>query len=253
MSFEFRIVTMFPELFHGFVETSLIGKARQNGLISIELIDLRRFTRDKHRSLDDAPYGGGAGMVMLPEPIFNMLDGQTEAHRVLLSPKGVPFTQRAARALLERSPLLLFCGRYEGVDQRAREAFDEEISLGDFVLNGGEVAAMAIVEIVSRLVPGVVGNFDSTVEESFSEGLLEYPQYTRPEIFRGQSVPSILLSGDHGRIARWRRAQSLLRTWRRRPDLLVESPLTPEDRELLDEAIAESELDRKEKDIDDDA
>jgi tRNA (guanine37-N1)-methyltransferase len=244
---------MFPELFHGFVETSLIGKARQNGLISIELIDLRRFAHDKHRSLDDAPYGGGAGMVMLPEPIFNMLDGQTAAHRVLLTPKGAPFTQNAARTLLERSPLLLFCGRYEGVDQRARESFDEEISLGDFVLNGGEVAAMAVVETVSRLVPGVVGNFDSTVEESFSDGLLEYPQYTRPEVLRGRSVPAILLSGDHGRIARWRRAQSLLRTWRRRPELLAALPLTPEDRKLLDEAVAESAPDRKERDCDDDA
>ncbi len=250
MSFKFRIVTLFPELFDGFLEASLIGKARNSGLISIELIDLRGFARDKHRSVDDAPYGGGAGMVMLAEPICDMLDSQPDAHRVLLSPKGTPFTQKAAAALLERSPLLLFCGRYEGVDQRAREAFDAEISLGDFILNGGEVAAMAIMETVSRLVPGVVGNYDSTIEESYSQGLLEYPQYTRPEVVRGKRVPPILLSGDHGRVARWRRAQSLYRTHVRRPDLLDRIALTPEDQALLEEARNEAQLKAKEEDSD---
>ena len=246
MAFEFRIVTQFPELFQGFLDASLIGKAQKKGLIDLALIDLRDFTHDKHRSLDDTPYGGGAGMVMRPGPVLEMLDANSDAYRVLLSPKGTSFTQAMARDLLERTPLLLFCGRYEGVDQRARESFDVTVSIGDFILNGGEVAAMAVVEAVSRLVPGVVGNAESTVEESFSSGLLEYPQYTRPEVFRGQAVPAILLSGDHGKIARWRRGQALYRTLLLRPDLLERTDLTPEDKALLEAARAEAEL-RQEK------
>lgn len=235
MAYQFRIVTIFKELFDGFLEASLIGKARENGILDIQLIDLRDFAADKHRSLDDSPYGGGAGMVMLPEPVFRMLDTQQDAYKVLLTPKGRPFRQRTARRLVERSPLLLFCGRYEGLDQRARECFDEEVSLGDFILNGGEVAAMAVVEAISRLVPGVIGNYDSTIEESFSSGMLEYPQYTRPETIRGKRVPSVLLSGDHGKVAAWRRAFSLRRTRDLRPDLFEQLSLTEEDLATLAE------------------
>lgn len=239
MTFEFRIVTMFPELFDGFLSTSLIGKAIDKETIGIQLIDLREFARDKHHSLDDTPYGGGAGMVMRPGPVFEMLNAVGDAHRVLMSPKGKPFSQQEAAALSGKSPLLLFCGRYEGMDQRARESFHQEISLGDFVLNGGEVAAMAVVEAVSRLVPGVIGNFDSTVEESFSSGMLEYPQYTRPEIIEGQAVPKILLSGDHGKVAEWRRGQALYRTSVTRPDLFETLNLSGKDKTLLDAAEAE--------------
>jgi tRNA (guanine37-N1)-methyltransferase len=241
MSFQFQIVTIFKELFDGFLETGLIGKARQNGILEIGIIDLRDFAHDKHRKLDDTPYGGGAGMVMLPGPVFEMLDTiPNTTHKILLSPKGRPFSQETAHRLASISPpLLLFCGRYEGLDQRAREAFDEEISLGDFILNGGEIAAMAIVEAVSRLVPGVLGNFDSTVEESFSKGILEYPQYTKPEVIRGKSVPKILLSGDHGKVAKWRRGQALYRTLLFRKDLFSTLDLSDEDQRLVEEAERE--------------
>ena len=239
MPFEFRIVTMFPEVFEGFLDTSLIGKARQRGLIDITLVDLRQFAHDRHRTLDDAPYGGGAGMVMRPGPVLEMLRSQPDAHRVLMSPKGAPFHHASAARLSGLSPLLLFCGRYEGMDQRAREWFHEELSLGDFILNGGEVAAMAVVEAVSRLVPGVIGNFDSTVEESFSTGILEYPQYTRPEVIGGKSVPKVLLCGDHGKVARWRRGQALYRTSVKRPDLFEKLTLSDDDLALLREAAEE--------------
>jgi tRNA (guanine37-N1)-methyltransferase len=240
MSFQFQIVTIFKELFAGFLETGLIGKALNSGILNIEMIDLRDFAHDKYKKLDDTPYGGGAGMVMLPRPVFEMLDTiPQETHKILLSPKGTPFCQETARRLASKSPILLFCGRYEGLDQRAREAFDEEISLGDFILNGGETAAMAIVEAVSRLIPGVLGNFDSTVEESFSKGTLEYPQYTKPEVVRGKSVPKILLSGDHGKVAKWRRGQALYRTSMFRPDLFSALILSDEDRQLIEEARKE--------------
>jgi tRNA (guanine37-N1)-methyltransferase len=238
--FEFRIVTLFKELFAGFVDASLIGKARRSGLISIELIDLRDFTHDRHRTVDDAPYGGGSGMVMKTAPILEMLAAQPPCRRVLMTPQGRPFDQARAHSLATCSaPLLLFCGRYEGVDERVRAMFDEEVSLGDFVLNGGEVAAMAVIEAVSRLVPGVLGNAESVVEESFTAGLLEYPQYTRPEIVNGEGVPEILLSGDHGRVALWRRGQALLRTKRRRPDLFARREPSPGDEALLARAEGE--------------
>jgi tRNA (guanine37-N1)-methyltransferase len=233
--FTFHIVTIFPELFEQFGETSLIGKAQTNGLLSLELIDLRDYTHDRHRSVDDAPYGGGAGMVMCSQPIFEALDATTDCHKVLLCPQGDQFDQAAAQRLVGRSPVLLFCGRYEGVDERVRGRFDEEISIGDFVLNGGEVAAMAVVEAVSRLLPGVLGNADSVVEESHNAGRLEYPQYTRPETICGERVPEVLLSGDHGRIDKWRRQQALVRTRDRRPDLFEKLVLSDEDRLLLDE------------------
>lgn len=233
--FEFHVVTLFPDLFEGFLEASLIGRARKAGLLSIRLVDLRDHTHDRHRTVDDAPYGGGSGMVMKTAPILEMLGAAPPSRRVLLTPQGRPFDQRKAQELAGASPLLLFCGRYEGVDERVRRMFDEELSLGDFVLNGGEVAAMAVIEAVSRLVPGVLGNADSTVEESFAAGVLEYPQYTRPEIVNSERVPEILLSGDHARVARWRRGQALLRTKLRRPELFARLDLGPEDLRLLAE------------------
>ena len=234
--FAFHVVTLFPDLFAGFLEASLLGKAREAGLLSIDLADLRTFARDRHRTVDDAPYGGGSGMVMKAEPIRDALASLPRLHRVLLTPQGRPFDQARAAGLAGGGGLILFCGRYEGVDERVREWFDEEISLGDFVLSGGEVAAMAVIEAVSRLLPGVLGNADSVREESFAAGLLEYPQYTRPEALDGRRVPPVLLSGDHGRVARWRRGQALLRTSRRRPDLFARLELTEENRALLAEA-----------------
>ncbi|MBN2343045.1 MAG: tRNA (guanosine(37)-N1)-methyltransferase TrmD [Deltaproteobacteria bacterium] len=237
--FNFLIVTLFPELFSEFVKTSLIGKAVENELLSFEFISLRDFTTDRHRTVDDTPYGGGPGMVMKPEPIlkaFATLPDNT--HKIFLTPQGKPFQQSdAARYAAFDKPLLLFCGRYEGVDERIVETFDEQLSLGDFVLNGGEVAAMAVVEAISRLIPGVIGKIDSTVEESFSAGLLEYPQYTRPEEVNGKSVPQVLLSGNHKKIEEWRKGQSLLRTYQVRRDLFEQYPLSEHERNLFAEAL----------------
>ncbi len=234
--FEFRVITIFPDMFESFREASLIGKAGSKGLLNVKLVDLRDFTDDRHRTVDDAPYGGGSGMVMKAEPILKALKKNTGCHRVLLTPQGTPLTQKIAHRLAGQSPLLLFCGRYEGVDERAREAFDEEISIGDFVLNGGEIAAMAVIEVISRLIPGVLGNAESIVEESFSLGTLEYPQYTRPEILNGASVPPVLLSGNHKRIQEWRRGQALLRTRDRRPDLFEKLEISRLDRTLIEQA-----------------
>ncbi|HUT78874.1 MAG TPA: tRNA (guanosine(37)-N1)-methyltransferase TrmD [Polyangia bacterium] len=236
----FHVVTLFPDIFAGFAEASLLGKAREAGLLSIGFTDPRDFTRDRHRTVDDAPYGGGSGMVMKGEPIKGALDSLPQLHRVLLTPQGRPLTQADAARLAGLEGLILMCGRYEGVDERVRAWFDEEISLGDFVLNGGEVAAMAVIEAVSRLLPGVLGNAESVREESFNAGMLEYPQYTRPEVLDGVCVPQVLLSGDHGRVARWRRGQALVRTKRRRPELLARLDLTEEDRALLAEAESEA-------------
>ncbi len=223
--FPIRVLTLFPEFFESPLATSLTGKAIDRGHFSVELTDIRAFTTDKHRTCDDLPYGGGAGMVMKPEPLVAALEDAREAlpgaPRILLTPQGEPFTQQIAAELSEEPGLILTCGRYEGVDERVREHWiDRELSLGDFVLTGGEVAAMAIIDAVTRLLPGVLGNQDSIEEESFSRPLLEYPHFTRPRSFRGHEVPEVLLSGDHGRIAQWRHEQALERTRRRRPDLL---------------------------------
>ncbi|MDD5308320.1 MAG: tRNA (guanosine(37)-N1)-methyltransferase TrmD [Deltaproteobacteria bacterium] len=236
---ELHVITIFPELFPAFTGAGLLGKAVSKGLVSVRVWNLRDFTHDRHRSVDDTPYGGGSGMVMKPEPILEALAALPPCHRVLLTPQGRRLDQDRVRALAALPALALFCGRYEGVDERVRDEFDEEICLGDFVLNGGEVAAMAVIEAVSRLVPGVLGNAESVVEESFSEGLLEYPQYTRPEVAAGRRVPEVLLSGDHGHVATWRRGQALLRTKRRRPDLFAALALGREDLKLL--AAAEVE------------
>lgn len=220
------IVTIFPEFF-GVLDVSLLGKARDRGLIEVTVRDLRDFTHDKHRTVDDTPYGGGAGMVMRPEPWGEALDAVlTDSTTVIFpSPAGERFTQATARELSLESHLVFACGRYEGIDQRvveyaASRATLREISLGDYVLNGGEVAAMAMIEAVGRLVPGVIGNPESLDEESHEGGLLEYPSYTKPAEWRGMPVPPVLTSGNHGAIAAWRREQQLERTRRVRPDLL---------------------------------
>jgi tRNA (guanine37-N1)-methyltransferase len=220
------IVTIFPEFF-SVLDVSLLGRARQTGLIELGVHDLRDHTRDRHRTVDDTPYGGGAGMVMKPEPWGEAFDRiLTPGSTVIFpSPAGERFTQATARELSESSHLVFGCGRYEGIDQRvideaATRATVREISLGDYVLNGGEVAAMAMIEAIGRLIPGVVGNPESLTEESHEDGLLEYPSYTKPATWRGREVPPVLLSGNHGAIAAWRREQQLERTRRVRPDLL---------------------------------
>lgn len=232
------VFTIFPGMLHDFVGQSLIGKARQAGRLDLRVHDLRTATSDVHRSVDDSPFGGGAGMVLMPEPIFTSVE-RADPPRPLfyLGPAGRRFDQSVAVELAASGGFSLLCGRYEGVDERVRQHLcDDELSLGDFVLSGGEVAAMAVLEAVSRLVPGVMGNSASAEEESFSEGLLEYPHYTRPADFRGWAVPEVLRSGDHGKVARWRRAQALRRTLDRRPDLIdARGGLSAEDEKLLNE------------------
>jgi len=232
------VFTIFPALIDTWLDTSLIGKARRAGLLDVRVHDLRSLATDPHRSVDDSTFGGGAGMVLAPEPVFRAVEAVAPPRPLyLLSPAGRTFDQAMAAALASSAGFSLLCGRYEGVDQRiADHLVDGELSLGDFVLAGGEVAAVAVVESVARLVPGVMGNADSAAEETFSEGLLEYPQYTRPADFRGWVVPEVLRSGDHGRVARWRRAQALARTRARRPDLLAaRGGLSAADRAVLAE------------------
>lgn len=218
-----NLVTIFPEFFSSPLETSLVGKAIEDGALEVVLHDLRRHGKGAHRQVDDAPFGGGAGMVMMIEPLAATLDPLADTRRVLLTPAGAPLTQQTLDRWSGLDELTLVCGRYEGVDERVAEHLvDEEISLGDYVLLGGEIGAMAIIEGVTRLLPGVVGNPSSVERESFRDGLLEEPQYTRPAEFRGWNVPEVLLSGDHGKIEAWRRQQRMERTRRRRPDLVDE-------------------------------
>jgi tRNA (guanine37-N1)-methyltransferase len=240
----FEVITIFPELFDSFLAKGLVAKAHTNGVIDVVRTNPREFAANKHKSVDDAPYGGGSGMVMLPGPILEALEsreGDQRLHRILLTPQGQPFTQAIARRLSELPAIALVCGRYEGVDERVREAMDEQISLGDFVMTGGEVAAMAVIEATARLLPGVLGNLESTQDESHADGLLEYPQYTRPPAFRGQQVPDILLSGDHAAVARWRRKEALRRTKRERPDLFAKHAPSKLDAALLRELESEAE------------
>ena len=230
------VFTIFPDMVEDFAARSLLGKARERGVVDVRVHDLRSAATDPHRSVDDAPFGGGAGMVLMPEPIFGAVE-QVDPPRPLyyLSPSGRRFDQGVARELAALDGFSLLCGRYEGVDERVREHLvDGELSIGDYVLAGGEVAAMVVLEAVGRLIPGVMGNEASADEESFSDGLLEYPHYTRPAELRGWVVPEVLRSGDHGKVARWRRAQALARTLRLRPDLLeARGGLGDEDRRLL--------------------
>ncbi|HUL32190.1 MAG TPA: tRNA (guanosine(37)-N1)-methyltransferase TrmD [Thermodesulfobacteriota bacterium] len=235
----FDILTLFPSMFSSPLQESILGKAVEKGLIEIQTINIRDFTQDKHRVVDDAPYGGGQGMVMKVEPIARAIESvksqDPSARTIYLTPQGNPFHQDLARRLSTQSHLVLLCGRYEGVDERARELTDEEISIGDYVLTGGELAAMVLIDAVSRFVPGVLGSDRSAEEDSFFNSLLEYPQYTRPVDFRGSRVPEVLLSGNHSAISLWRRKEALRRTSLRRPDLLAEAQLTEEDKRFLEE------------------
>ena len=237
----FHVITIFPEIFQSFLSTALIGKAVQTERIKVDFIDPRDFTHDPHRSVDDTPFGGGGGMVLKPEPVLDALDSISDrsVHRVLLTPQGEPLSQSILNDLSRKKNVAIVCGRYEGFDERIRDEVDQQISLGDFVLNGGEVAAMSLIDGVSRLIPGVLGNEESIKTESHTEGLLEYPHYTRPEIFNGQKVPNVLLSGNHKQIAHWRLKQALGRTYLRRPNLLKKYALTPIEQDLLDEFINE--------------
>jgi tRNA (guanine37-N1)-methyltransferase len=221
-----EVLTLFPRMIAAPLEESILGKAREKGLLRVQVTDIRDFADGKHRVTDDVPYGGGAGMVMKPEPLVAAIEAarqrQPGAPVILMSPQGAPFGQAKAQELASEGALILICGRYEGVDERVLRWVDEEISIGDFVLTGGEIAALAVIDAMARLVPGVLGNVLSAQAESFSgEGLLEGPQYTRPPEFRGLRVPEILLSGDHGKIAQWRQEQAVARTRERRPDLLT--------------------------------
>jgi tRNA (guanine37-N1)-methyltransferase len=233
------ILTIFPGMFRGPFEESIVKRAVEKGLVQIFLHDIRDYASDKHRTVDDYPFGGGQGMLMKPEPLFAAVeDVQGQAAErgpiVLLTPQGRLFDQKVAVELARHDRLVLICGHYEGVDARVHEHLaTDEISIGDYVLSGGELAAMVVVDAVVRQIPGVLGSPLSSADDSFAEGLLEYPQYTRPADFQGMSVPEVLLSGNHGEIALWRRQQSLLRTARRRPDLLVHADLTKEERQWL--------------------
>jgi tRNA (guanine37-N1)-methyltransferase len=239
----FHVITIFPEFFISPLSVSLLKKAQNKGVVSWTIHNLRDYAVGKHRSTDDTPYGGGWGMVMKPEPVVKALEevGRTQPSpwRILLSPQGAPLTQAKVTELARKEALTLVCGRYEGLDERIREFVDEEISIGDYILSGGEIAALVVIDAVARLIPGVVGRPESTVHESFSDGLLEYPQYTRPEEFRGLRVPKVLVSGNHAEITRWRRQQSLLRTRRQRPDLLAQATLSEEDKRWLEQTSNE--------------
>lgn len=238
MSLRIDVFSIFPDMVDAGASESVIGRGRRDGHLDIRVHDLRATTTDVHGTVDDAPFGGGAGMVMMPEPLFGAVEAVDPPRPLFyLSPAGRPFDQALAHELADSDGFSLLCGRYEGVDERVRDHLvDGEISVGDVVLAGGEVAALVVIEAVGRLVPGVLGNTTSTDDESFADGLLEYPQYTRPAEFRGWEVPDVLRSGDHGRVARWRRAQALKRTLDRRPDLIeARGGLSDDDTRLLDE------------------
>ncbi len=244
------ILTLFPEMFQGPFSAGIFHRAVERGLVQVNIHNIRDFTHDKHRVVDDYAYGGGAGMVLKPEPVFEAVESvkasiykeaePAQLPIILLTPQGRPFRQPIAQELSTHSHLILICGRYEGIDERVRQHLaTDEISIGDYVLGGGELAAMVVTEAMVRLLPGVLGSEESAQDDSHTTGLLEYPHYTRPSTFRDWSVPDILLSGDHGQIEKWRREQSVRRTLKRRPDLLDKADLTPEERRLLDELRGE--------------
>ena len=232
---KFDVLTLFPEMFKS-LEESIIGKAKEKNLIDINLINIRDFSKDKHKKVDDTPYGGGAGMVMKADVVYDAFKSikQDNAKVIYLTPQGKTLNQKKVEELSKESHLILLCGHYEGIDQRViDEIVDEEISIGDYVLTGGELPAMIVIDSVSRYIEGVLKD-DSTKEESFSEGLLEYPQYTRPEVFNGKQVPEVLLSGHHENIDKWRREQSLINTRKKRPDLLENIELSEKDKRILE-------------------
>lgn len=233
----FDVLTLFPDMFEVF-NHSIIGKGREKGLISLNLMNIRDYTTNKHKKVDDYPYGGGAGMVMQAEPIYNSMEQLEKTYgykpyTILMSPRGRRFNQQIAKELYDRKHIAFICGHYEGLDERIMNLVDEEISIGDFVLTGGEIASMAIIDTVARLVPDVLSTSESYEDESFYSGLLEYPHYTRPEDFRGMKVPDVLVSGHHEKIRQWRRYQSLKTTYERRPDLLSGIEFSKEDAKIL--------------------
>jgi len=235
-----NILTIFPEMFAGVFSSSILGRAQEQGLLEIRLTDIRPYSASKHHNTDDYPFGGGAGMVMMAQPIISAMREASalypDARRIYLGPRGKKLSTPLARELAQEKELILLCGHYEGVDQRALDTcIDEEISIGDYILTGGETAAIVLVDCLSRFVPGVLGSADSPEEESFSDGLLEYPQYTRPRDLDGITVPDVLLNGDHAKIREWRRRQSLAVTARLRPDLLKTAILSDADRKMLKE------------------
>ena len=235
-----KILTIFPEMFDSVLSSSILGRAREQGLIDVSCVDIRPYSDRKHKNTDDYPFGGGAGMVMLAQPIMDAMADVTgpdfHGRRIYLGPRGKTLTTALARDLAREEELVLLCGHYEGVDQRALDTcVDEEISIGDYILTGGELAAMVLVDCVARFIPGVLGSSESPEEESFSDGLLEYPQYTRPRELRGMEVPEVLLSGDHAKIRAWRRMESLRATMKHRPDLLSGAALTDKERRMLED------------------
>lgn len=254
------VLTLFPEMFHGVFETSILGKAQTKGIVSLHAINFREYAGNKHGQVDDMPYGGGGGMVLKPEPIFNAVESitGTEAENgtvdpskkppriILMCPQGETFTQKKAEELSKEDHLIFICGHYEGYDERIREHLvTDEISTGDYVLTGGELPAMVVIDSVVRLLPGVLGNETSAITDSFSTGLLEYPHYTRPAEYRGHKVPDVLLSGHHRNIDVWRRQQSLWRTYTRRPDLLANVEMTKKEKMWLEQQIREHEQNKE--------
>ena len=236
---KFDVLTIFPEMVSASLNEGILGRAVKRGIVEVRLANIRNFARGAHRTTDDRPYGGGDGMVMRPGPISRALESidrvKGQSPVILLSPQGERFDQKTAWELSNQDQIILICGRYEGVDERIRlTCIERELSIGDYVLTGGELAALVVMDAVSRLIPGVLGGERSNLEDSFEDGLLEYPQYTRPKVFEGQEVPLVLLSGDHEKIRLWRRTESLRRTLERRPDLLQQARLTPEDRSILE-------------------
>ncbi|WP_219836639.1 tRNA (guanosine(37)-N1)-methyltransferase TrmD [Paenibacillus sp. R14(2021)] len=237
------VLTLFPEMFHGVFGASILGKARDKGIVALNAVNFRDYANNKHNTVDDYPYGGGGGMVLKPEPLFAAVedlvpDGGVKPRVILLCPQGEPYTQKKAEALSAEEHLVFVCGHYEGYDERIREHLvTDEISLGDYVLTGGELPAMVMIDSIVRLLPGVLGNETSAVTDSFSTGLLEHPHYTRPAVFRGWEVPEVLMSGHHANVEVWRRQQSILRTLERRPDLLDSADLTKKERAWLAEQV----------------
>lgn len=242
------ILTIFPEMFENVLSSSMLGRAASNGILEFHTHNIRDYSLNKHRNTDDYPFGGGAGMVMMAQPIFDCIDAvtadcdtNTKIHRVLMSPRGKQLTPELAMQLSRVEALMILAGHYEGIDERVMELIDEEISIGDYVLTGGELPAMVLIDCLARFIPGVLGSSESTEDESFSgSGLLEYPQYTRPSVFRGREVPAVLLNGNHAEINKWRRQQALLKTKASRPDLIDKAVLTKKDLEFLS-SLDESE------------
>ncbi len=245
-----NILTLFPDMFPGFLQNSIIGRAISRELVKVNVINIRDYAHDKHKTADDAPYGGGSGMVLKPEPIFSAFDelkkspsfDKTSHLTVYVTPQGVPYTQQKAEGLARFDHLTILCGHYEGVDERVRSALiDEELSIGDYVLTGGELPALVVIDSVIRLLPGVLGDENSARNDSFSDKLLEHPHYTRPSSYRGIEVPEVLLSGDHKRIERWRKKESIRRTLKVRPELLTRESLSIEEQKLLEEVLEEEQ------------